>query len=142
MHFTRYAIEWTRVSISGEPQTSGSELFRKRKDWAADHLLNNDSNQCLLVAEVAGKMVGYVYGILREESNQRVGIVEEIFVDEFYRREGIGTMLFQNLFDWMKSDQIEMIKFVQPPDLIKPQEFIKSLGFSPNETIFKKNNLE
>ncbi|MFC7322091.1 GNAT family N-acetyltransferase [Halobacillus campisalis] len=131
MHVTKYAVENTWISIdSSEPE--GAERLRKRKEWAADHLFNEHSDQRLLVAEEGDRTVGYVYGETVEEEGRTVGKVKEIYVDEFYRREGVGSELIQSMFKWMRDKDVDTIENMNPSDDERAQGFLNSIGFSPD----------
>ncbi|MCP3029286.1 GNAT family N-acetyltransferase [Halobacillus sp. A5] len=130
MHFTRYAIEFTRCGVADSAHSAGSKLLKERKDWAADHLFVEDESQCILVAEEGGKVVGYVYGVVTKQGALRIGRMEEIFVDEFYRREGIGTKLVKGLTQWLDSRQVDRFEAASPPGVGKAEGFIHSLELS------------
>ncbi|WP_082235600.1 GNAT family N-acetyltransferase [Halobacillus massiliensis] len=105
VHVTRYAIDWAKLvdEQMGEPQRT--EQLRERKDWAAEHLFNDQADRRLFVAEMAGRMIGYIFGTLEDTE----GWIREIYVEEFYRREGIGTQLMASMRSWMESQNIQSI---------------------------------
>ncbi|UOQ91750.1 GNAT family N-acetyltransferase [Halobacillus shinanisalinarum] len=130
MHLTRYAIEFPQPS-----NLKNNEWMRERKFWAADRLLDDDDVKKLLIAESGGKMVGYIYGVIHE---QKDGEIQEIYVDEFYRREGIGTCLYQALVDWMSEEGTEVVNLSAPVGSEKIEKLMTSLGFKPVGKVYQK----
>jgi GNAT superfamily N-acetyltransferase len=65
----------------------------------------------VLIAEVDGRIVGYVFGMVvdlmpdmfRQEA---CGFLADIFVDETYRRHGVGRALVQTLADWFRQQNL------------------------------------
>jgi GNAT superfamily N-acetyltransferase len=65
----------------------------------------DDPMSRVLVAEVDGKVVGYVLGVVVDLapemfSQEPSGFLADIFVDEPYRRAGVGKALVEALVDW------------------------------------------
>ncbi|WP_173917799.1 GNAT family N-acetyltransferase [Halobacillus sp. Marseille-Q1614] len=112
VHVTRYAIDWAKLVDEQHDQPQRTERLRGRKDWAAEHLFNDHPNRRVLVAEQGGRTVGYIFGTVE---NNKTGWIREIYVDEFYRREGIGTKLMESIRSWMESQSINSIH-VNIPD--------------------------
>ncbi|SFK37527.1 Ribosomal protein S18 acetylase RimI [Halobacillus dabanensis] len=140
MHFTRYSIDFLH-SIKTSRQRN--EQLRDRKYWAADQLLANNPKQKLLVADMDGRMIGYVLGVIDQHGGpDEYGYVREVFVDEFYRREGIGTELFQQLMNWMHSQGVEAIQVNLDDYHNGISEFIRKSGFTPVSTLFEHKQKE
>lgn len=135
MHFTRYSIDFLH---SIKPSRQTSEKLRDRKYWAADQLLAKNSKQKLLVADMDGRMIGYVLGITDQHGDSDIyGYIREVFVDEFYRREGIGTELCHQLLNWMRSQGAEAIQVSLDYHHNGVSEFIRKIGFAPVSTLFE-----
>ncbi|WP_431801724.1 GNAT family N-acetyltransferase [Halobacillus andaensis] len=131
MHVTKYAVDYTWISLTGDDPQSAEKL-KNKKDWAADHLFNDNPDRRLLVAEENGSVVGYGFGEAEQENGETVGKIKEIFVDEFYRREGIGSELVQSLLKWLRDKQVDRIKIGHSSEDSMVQGFIDSIGFSPD----------
>lgn len=139
MYFTRYAIEYYRLVIKNRSsdQHEGQQL-KERKFWAADQLFANDNKQRLLIAEREGEVIGYVLGTVNEEEDgPHCGCVEEIFVDEFYRREGVGTALCEALMDWMTKREVAGIRLNLVSGYPRAEAFFQAIGFIPMKTLYR-----
>ncbi|MEC3882366.1 GNAT family N-acetyltransferase [Halobacillus litoralis] len=135
MHFTRYSIDFLHVTSS---ERLNNEEVRNRKYWAADQFLAKNPKQKLLVADMNGRMIGYVLGIIESHGEADVyGYIREVFVDEFYRREGIGTDLCDELVDWMYQQEAKTIQVSLRPHQNGVSEFIRHIGFSSVSTLYE-----
>ncbi|WP_079477139.1 GNAT family N-acetyltransferase [Halobacillus salinus] len=141
MYFTRYAIEHERLVMknrSSDP--SGQEQLKERKFWAADQLFANDHKQRLLLAEREGEVIGYILGTTKQqEDGTRCGCVEEIFVDEFYRREGVGTALCEALMEWMTKQEVTGVRLNLLSGYPRAEAFFEEIGFTPMNTLYSWN---
>ncbi|KHE72075.1 GNAT family N-acetyltransferase [Halobacillus sp. BBL2006] len=140
MHFTRYAIEFFHHAY--KEQTSDlslDERLLERKYWAADRFIANRNDEKLLVAEVEDKVVGYIWGTIHEHTDgSSYGLVEELFVDEFYRREGIGTELCRQLIEWMNKRELTSIQMHFASGHPRTAAaFIESVGFTSVSALYK-----
>lgn len=138
MHFTRYAVDFLHaVKDEQEGQLSG-DVLRDRKFWAADQFTNAASEQKLMAAEVEGRLIGYGLAVLDQDSvGERTGRIRELYVDEFYRREGIGTELCHALLDWMKQQHVTCIQVEWQGTKQGGKEFFQSFGFIPVRTVYQ-----
>ncbi|UOQ44390.1 GNAT family N-acetyltransferase [Halobacillus salinarum] len=135
IHFTRYAIEFERaVSRNGKKEDRTPNRLRLRKEWAADQLIAEQRDQSLLFAEHHGQMAGYVLGcIVTNDKQQTVGRINEIFVEEFFRREGIGTKLCKEIEKWMNTQGADRMEVTLPEGSEGLANFFHSLGFVKQE---------
>ncbi|RWZ52304.1 GNAT family N-acetyltransferase [Halobacillus fulvus] len=137
MHFTRYAIEHFHI-VREHENGPLSDRLRERKYWAADQLFGNDDGQKLLIAEKSGEMIGYIFGTIENPgSESEYGCVREIFVDEFYRREGIGTELCEALMKWMHERGVTGVQLDMLASYPKAELFFESIGFSPMKKLYR-----
>jgi GNAT superfamily N-acetyltransferase len=65
----------------------------------------HDDYARVLVAEIDGQIIGYVFGLIIDLSpdvfEQEVsGFLADIYVDEAYRKAGVGRALVNTLTDW------------------------------------------
>lgn len=140
MHFTRYAIEFFYHIYKDKPSDlTLDEQLLERKYWAADRFVSEDNNEKLLVADVEGKVVGYIVGTIQgPKDSQSYGNVEELFIDEFYRREGIGTRLCCELIRWMEAQGVTNIQMLFTSSHPRTAAaFIESVGFTSVSTLYK-----
>ncbi|GGF33540.1 hypothetical protein GCM10010954_35890 [Halobacillus andaensis] len=131
MHVTKYAVDYTWTKLNKD-DTQSAKRLKNKKDWAADHLFNENPNCRLLVAEENGNVVGYGFGEASQDNEDTIGKIEEVFVDEFYRREGIGSELVQSLLKWLRDRQVDRIEIGHSSEDTMTQGFINSIGFSPD----------
>lgn len=77
-----------------------------------ENLILSDSN-CILVAECENKIVGYLYGYIKENSDAYINPIaqlEAMFVEEEYRNNGIATMLIEVFKEWVKLKNVKYIE--------------------------------
>jgi len=120
------SLEWTFGR-------SGTEYFKERI---------TEEDGCVLVAEVKGKIVGYLAGGITEtDSYRKVGRLAEIenmFVEEEYRNQGIGGKLIQKFLDWAKRQKVERVKVVAFALNYKALRFYRKHGFKEYEVVLEK----
>ncbi|ARI78887.1 GNAT family N-acetyltransferase [Halobacillus mangrovi] len=140
MYFTRYAIEFFHHVYKDKPSDlTLDERLLERKYWAADRFVAEKNDEKLLVAEVEGKVVGYIVGTIHGSTDEEsYGNVEELFVDEFYRREGVGTRLCCELIQWMEAQGVTNIQMLFTSGHPRTAAaFIESVGFTSVSTLYK-----
>ena len=68
----------------------------------------------ILVAETDNKIVGYFIGTIEKPRPsvvpKRIGKITDAFVEEKYRRFGIGRAMFNELIQWFKKNKIKHIE--------------------------------
>jgi ribosomal protein S18 acetylase RimI-like enzyme len=67
----------------------------------------DDPMSRVLIAEVNGNVIGYVLGVVVDLapemfSQEPSGFLADIYVDEAYRRAGVGKALVEALVDWFR----------------------------------------
>ncbi|MBE2182589.1 MAG: GNAT family N-acetyltransferase [Anaerolineae bacterium] len=96
-----------------------------------DQLFNPTAR--ILVAEVDGQLVGYVFGVVVDIapemfSQEPSGFLADIFVEESARRSGVGTQLVTVLAEWFQEKGLAYYEWhaaARNPDAL---EFWRSLG--------------
>ncbi|HVU14079.1 MAG TPA: GNAT family N-acetyltransferase [Phototrophicaceae bacterium] len=98
-------VEYHRQLDSDLPPAApqGAKRYARRLIERLD-----DPMSRVLVAETEGKVVGYVLGVVVDLApemfaQEASGFLADIFVDEAYRREGVGKALVDGLADWFRS---------------------------------------
>ena len=104
MDFTRCVIEFTHYMHQRNQEIPSNDTLRERKYWAADRLMDDSETKLLLFAEVNGKVIGYIYA--EYDESQKEGRLNEVFVNELYRSQGVDKKLFQHTEDWMKAQGV------------------------------------
>ena len=108
------------------------------EDLKEEFFSESDSLDGVYVAEVDGKVVGYVSFSNKIHEDEWCGRnlrLEHLIVDEKHRRKGYGTKLLEVLLRRARKYNANVITdtFTKNTGTI---EFFKSLGFKPFETIF------
>ena len=90
-----------------------SEAIRARAEIT---FLNRMADILILMAEVEEKVCGYALArIIHEESwvdngTGRIGLFDELYLDESARGFGLGQKMIEEVIDWMKQKEINRIK--------------------------------
>ncbi len=78
-----------------------SEIIRKR-------------NVKIMVAEIDDKVIGYFIGKIEKAksfiASKKIGKISDAFMEEKYRKSGIGRMMFNELVQWFKKNKIKHIE--------------------------------
>ena len=67
----------------------------------------------IFVAESNRKLIGYIYGRIVDKPKMvlnKIGIIEDWFVEEEYRDKGIGEMLWGRLVEWFKGKKCNRLE--------------------------------
>lgn len=75
-----------------------------------------DTHTRTYVAEKDGKIIGYVLGVMVDFAPEMFeqepsGFLADIFVDDAYRKAGVGRALVNKLSDWFRSNGIEYFEW-------------------------------
>ena len=113
----------------------GEDYFKKR-------ITKNDG--CVLIAFVNDKIVGYLAGGFNKKSSVRVlpkkfARLENMFVLDKFRGQGIGTKLFQAFVDWCQSKGVGRLRVVASAQNTKGINFYKKNGFIDYDLILEKD---
>ncbi|MHC1567909.1 MAG: ribosomal protein S18-alanine N-acetyltransferase [Candidatus Syntropharchaeia archaeon] len=79
-----------------------------------------------LVAEVDGRIVGFIIAILTMDGEGRIF---SIAVDEGYRRKGIGTALLNSAFEILKEKGVDSVRLEVRVTNHPAQSLYRKLGF-------------
>jgi ribosomal protein S18 acetylase RimI-like enzyme len=87
----------------------------------------------VMVAEHAGKVVGYVYADIEGTSWMDLrgpcGVVHDIFVDDSARRQGAGRQLMRAAIDWILSRGRTQVVLLTKTNNDHAQQLFAALGF-------------
>ncbi len=99
-------------------------------------------NHVVLGAKIEGKLVGSLLAIMCEMLFGRCKsfmVVEDVVVDELYRKKGIGAALMQHIEGYAREKNCSYIMLITDTDRVGSQKFYKSLEFKTEEyCAFKK----
>lgn len=108
--------------------TVGEQVFRR----VIPASIANE--ECFLVAEVERSVVGYLEGGWKEHASWRpvkATEVRSIFVQEQFRRRGIGQRLILEFLQWSKEQQAQAAEIDVFTSNQRAIAFYKHLGFRP-----------
>ena len=116
------------VKVLGKPRP---EYYEMKLDLASKH-----SRASSLVAELDGKVIGFIIGgASRWEYGvpENIGWIDTIGVDPDHQRKGVAKLLFKEMTAGLKRVGVDTIyTFVKRRDW-KLLKFFNSLGFQPGD---------
>ncbi len=99
-------------------------------------------NHVVLGAKIEGKLVGSLLAVMCEMlfgQCKSFMVVEDVVVDESYRKKGIGAALMHHIEGYAREKNCSYIMLITDTDRVGSQKFYKSLGFKTEEyCAFKK----
>ena len=90
------------------------------------------------VAEAGGRLVGYISFGPRKGSLGAHGRINIIFVEERYRKHGIGELLLEEAEKWFRSHGISRIDAVVTNTNSRSMDFFRERGYREKRTVFEK----
>lgn len=109
--------------------------------WWREHI--NEKDCCAFVAEVNGKLVGYIdiFQVSRNEQFKDYGEVGSIYILDEYHKQGIGRKLFEKAFENINNKRF-MLNVLKGNPAINFYEkmggkIIDEIDFVKNEKVFK-----
>lgn len=86
----------------------------KRK--AEETFVNRNEDTYILIAELEGNPVGYALGrifeanTISDNGTGRMGLIDELFLDNSARGLGLGQKFIDQIINWMKEKKINRVK--------------------------------
>ncbi len=110
------------------PSPAGEQAWREhlsRDVWGSE-------DWCVFVAEVDGKIVGQIMGMLRDAvpvfEPGRYGYVTDVVVDPAVRRSGVGQALFEALRAWFCERGVSCLQLQVAHNNPASQAFWRAMG--------------
>jgi len=100
---------------------------------------------CVFVAIIdQQEIIGYLAGGFVEPADYRdiknpMAELENMFIDDNFRSQGIGSMLLEAFMDWCKQNNLERVKVVASFGNVLGVDFYKKNGFESTEIILEKS---
>lgn len=118
-------IELQKVSFEDLGYECDAELVKSRLENL------NPNNECVFVAEVDGKVIGYVHIIkFNTLYYKSMANIQGMVVANEYQRKGYGKELMNAAENWARERNIEIIRlnsgFVRP----EAHKFYRSIGYN------------
>ena len=109
--------KFNRSNHNSECKYDDYELVIKSiKGKAEETFKNRNEDTLILIAELENKSVGYALGRIYEEDETadngtgRVGLFDELYIDDIARGVGLGQKLLDETMKWMKEKGINRVK--------------------------------
>jgi len=111
------------------------EVVKGPFDQSFFEILKNPSAICI-VAEIEKQIVGYLIGFDHRAfyANGRVSWVEEIFVQQDRRQEGIGIMLIDRFEEWSIKRESKLVGLATR----RASNFYEAIGYEESATFYRK----
>ncbi len=93
----------------------------------------SSKNSVLLVAEENKRLIGFLYGTLKEYKSNRISDMEVLFISKKFRRKGIARSLIKEFIKILKNKKYKKIQLSVNTKNIGAIKLYEKLGF----TIFK-----
>jgi ribosomal protein S18 acetylase RimI-like enzyme len=123
---THYAFDQKRFL---EPGDNAEEGYA----WFLGEQLEDDTNVVVLVAEIKGDVIGYVYAALEpiswKELRDACGFIHDIVVEVSGRRSGVGTALMEAALAWLKEQGAPRVVLGTAEQNESAQRLFARLGF-------------
>lgn len=133
-HHLKYDNEYYQISLNSEEEIS---CYLKKRI--------NDDDFKIYVAENNNKLIGYVMGWITERppiyEKRKVGYLSNIFVDEIFRNQHIGKLLYQKLEEWFKMNIVDFIEIKADLRNKDTVEAFRHFGFTDLSITFYKKIL-
>lgn len=102
-----------------------------------ENFIENEQN-CILIAENNEKIIGYLYGFVQNGGDAYIDIVTQLdamFVDEDYRKLGVGNALIDEFKKWSKQQSAKYIELKVCNNNDNAISLYKKNGFKNVKTI-------
>ncbi|MEM5836623.1 MAG: GNAT family N-acetyltransferase [Candidatus Aenigmatarchaeota archaeon] len=100
--------------LNSKRYLSGKEREEKIRQSLEKFFAKKRRNRKFLVAVKKGKPIAIMLGSIRKSPSylyeKRFGEIDVAFVEEKFRRKGIGRNLFEELLKWFKKRKIKLIE--------------------------------
>ena len=90
----------------------------------------------LLVADSDARIVGYLLGVAHHTffANGRVAWVDEIMVEESWRRQGVGAALMREFETWARARECRVVALATR----RARTFYAAIGYEESAVYFRK----
>jgi GNAT superfamily N-acetyltransferase len=93
---------------------AGKERKAIEKKRLVEYFSKREKNRKILVAKVGNKIVGFFIGKIEKAHSycqaKKIGVIFQAFVEEKFRRKGIGRLFFEELLKWFKKKKVKFIE--------------------------------
>ncbi|KXA89483.1 hypothetical protein AKJ57_05270 [candidate division MSBL1 archaeon SCGC-AAA259A05] len=128
-------LDYNLQSIENSKKRRWMELTEDASEKSRSHFKNQieQDDNLVLLAEKDNEIIGYIVASLEERppifKKRKLGKLNELFVNQDYRNEGLGKKLVENAKDWLKDKGVNLLKVRILEANKKANKFWKSRGF-------------
>jgi len=129
--------------LAGFSKEAGTNFSQEHLISGLEPLLNNDQLGLVFVAELEGLLVGYVvigwgWGI---ESGGREALVDEVFVLEANRNQGIGSKMLTTAIEALKKHDTKAVFLETEAHNPNSRKLYQNLGFDTEDSVWMRKEL-
>ncbi|MFZ7104314.1 MAG: GNAT family N-acetyltransferase [Peptococcaceae bacterium] len=121
-------------------------LFSLERDFTVDELkqhkglemiLENDDSSCIIVAEINKQVVGMCTAqlLISTAEGGPVAVIEDVVVEEAYRRMGIGKGLLLAIESWAAEKGVKRLQLLADRNNIPALKFYDKMGWNNTRLI-------
>jgi ribosomal protein S18 acetylase RimI-like enzyme len=116
-------------------------IYRTWDEWEVIGLYNTDPEYCL-VAEIDGKLAGFILGTVISKASWTYGYIMWLGVNPQFQRRGVGDKLVDKLVERMIEDGVRFMMADTDPENLPAVKFFNRKGFgNTRQHIFLSMNL-
>ena len=113
----------------------------RQREFFAEHY-NNENTFCF-IADQDGKEIGFANGYVILPSKifmqSQIGLIENIFIEEEFRKKGYGKRLVQACYDWFYQVDINEVFVNVVPANEGSKAFWESIGYKMHKITLSKS---
>ena len=103
------------------------KLLEKSKDILFEYIIDNKNDT----------IIGYCISTIDKEDN-KVGEIDTIYINETYRKSGLGKQLINRAIQWLKSNGTETQKLLVGVGNEQVFDFYKQFDFYPLHIVLQR----
>ena len=128
-----------RLSLQQHLEASNPRIWRiteegeRRLKEELERMFSEEDGK-MVVAAAGGELVGFAYGKVFRRSTyspNNVGQISMVFVQEKFRRRGIGRLLVEELCQFFRAEKVEEVTLRYVLENREAEKFWNDLGFEP-----------
>jgi len=129
--------------LAGFSKESGTNFSQEHLISGLQPLLNNEQLGLVFVAELEGHLVGYAvigwgWGI---ESGGREALIDEVFVLEANRNQGIGAKILTTAIESLKKHDTKAVFLETEVQNPNSRKLYQNLGFDTEDSVWMRKEL-
>ena len=113
----------------------------KTNSWEKRKKALIDKSKNLLLEYAIDKesklIIGYCISTI-DKNNPTVGEIDSVYIEEKYRKSGLGRTLVENAITWLNSEGVETQKLLVGVGNEKVIDFYRQFGFQPLHIVMQK----